>query len=44
MNDTEIVEDQDKLLAELKRQVEAEQAEVEALEEEVDTAKQVQRE
>ena len=42
--DTEVVDDQDKLLAELKRLVEAEQADVEALEESVTEAKAVNRE
>ena len=42
--DTEAVDDQDKLLAELKRQVEAEQAAVDVLEESVTKAKTVNRE
>ena len=42
--DTDVVDDQDKLLAELKMQVEAEQAAVDILEESVTEAKAVNRE
>ena len=42
--DTDVVDEQDKLLAELKRQVEAEQAAVDILEESVTEAKAVNRE
>lgn len=42
-DDTQVVTDQDALLAELKRQIEAEQAEVDVLQESVDEQSQIKR-
>lgn len=41
--DTRVVTDQDELLAELKRQIEAEQAEVDVLQESVDNQREIKR-
>ena len=41
--DTKVVTDQDELLAELKRQIEAEQAEVDVLQESVDNQREIKR-
>ena len=42
-DDTQVVTDQDELLADLKRQIEAEQAEVDALQESVDDQRQTKK-
>ena len=42
-DDTQVVTDQDELLADLKRQIEAEQAEVDALQESVDDQRQIKK-
>ena len=42
-DDTQVVTDQDELLADLKRQIEAEQAEVDALQESADDQRQIKK-